>query len=178
MLLSNGHRILPKGPQRHLIADVRLGEGLLGGSLEIHAPDRAVAALGLDLHEVGHGLARVVAVRRAPVIDQPAGEQLFARRRWRVSRQRRRGAWRHGVFGRHTLAPNRARNPSLLELTRPVAAYLDPLQLRGEPDFLAEALGAADRDLAPTARFGDRDQALHDLRVLARRSEARPSIGE
>src|SRR6185436_8217010 len=56
------HWVAPYGAQCDLVADLRTTKSLLKCPLEIHAPHRALASLGLDLHEIGLRLSWIVAV--------------------------------------------------------------------------------------------------------------------
>lgn len=51
----DGHRVLAHAPQAHGLADLRLRQRLPECALEVHPPDGALAAPGLDFGEVGQG---------------------------------------------------------------------------------------------------------------------------
>src|SRR5580700_5853480 len=98
LLPANFHRLLAYGSQADLVPNVGPSERLLEGALEVDTPDGAIAAFRLELHEVRHGLARVVPVRRPAVIDETAGQELIARRRRGFHRRRGRETRRYAVF--------------------------------------------------------------------------------
>ena len=179
LLPSNFHRLLAYGSQADLVPNVGPGERLLEGALEIDTPDGAIAALRLKLHEVRHGLARVMPVSRPAVIDETAGQELLSRRRRRLHRPPGRGAWRYAVFRRcRRLACHRTRDAPLLEFTRAVTPHLKAYKVGCEPGFFTKALGSTNRDLAPPARLGDLDEAADDLGVLAGGGQSRTAIRE
>jgi len=123
------------------------------------------------------------------MIQQPAGDphtrlggrigrSLGRIRSWRGGR---RGISRDGIdaLGRaHGIPAERADELCPFLLARPVAAHLQPGKACLPPCVLAEALRAGDGDLRPAARMRSVDQAVNDLRVLARGCEPSPAIFE
>ena len=68
------HRLLADLAQADALADLRLGLGLAERALEVLAPYDLLSLIGLDLHEVGDVLVRVVLEVLAPVIEEFAEE--------------------------------------------------------------------------------------------------------
>ena len=75
------HGFFPQGANTDFIANAGVAQGVAERTLQIHAPNVPVAALGLDAHEVGHGLLRIVLVMRWPMIYQPARDEVVLAQR-------------------------------------------------------------------------------------------------
>ncbi len=164
-----------------LIPDPRRAQRLPEGTLEVHTPDLAVAAFGLDADEVRHWLLGIVCVGCWAVIDEFSDDQRVvgraARRRFvhlpryrsLGLRLRRRPAAARG---------ERAREAFTLEFGGLVAADCKSHEACREPGFLPEELRATDSDLTATGFMRDRHHALNHDGVLGTRGEPIPVMRE